>query len=77
MVRPTTTGAWWRTVGSARAASLNARSYLGEINDSQKAAWRKSVHLFDEGRVRHVALFPEALTPPGDANAVGIRLNEP
>ena len=50
--------------------------YLGEINDSQKAAWRKSIDVFDEGRVRHVALFPEALAPPGDATAVGIRLNE-
>jgi len=50
--------------------------YLVEINDSQKAAWRKSIDVFDEGRLRQVALFPEALAPPGDAMAVGIRLNE-
>jgi len=50
--------------------------YLGEINDSQKAAWRKSIDVFDEGRLRQVALFPEDLAPPDDATAVGIRLNE-
>ena len=35
--------------------------YLGEINDSQQEAWRKTIELFEEGktRPRTVALFPE------------------
>ncbi len=64
-----------RRLSSGRVAQRQVL-YLGEINDSRKAAWRKSIDVFDEGRVRHVAVFPEALAPPGDANAVGIRLNE-
>jgi Transposase DDE domain len=35
--------------------------YLGEINDSQQAAWQKSIEVFTEGESepRQVALFPE------------------
>ena len=35
--------------------------YLGEINSSQAAAWRKTIEVFDEdaGRPRTMALFPE------------------
>jgi hypothetical protein len=35
--------------------------YLGEINDSQQAAWQKSIAIFAEGEVepRQYALFPE------------------
>ncbi|SIO67785.1 hypothetical protein SAMN05443247_11884 [Bradyrhizobium erythrophlei] len=35
--------------------------YLGEINSSQAAAWRKAIEVFDEdaGRSRTLALFPE------------------
>ena len=35
--------------------------YLGEINDSQREAWRKTIEVFEEGqaRPRTVALFPE------------------
>jgi hypothetical protein len=35
--------------------------YLGEINSSQAAAWRKAIEVFDEdvGRPRTLALFPE------------------
>ena len=35
--------------------------YLGEINSSQAAAWRKAIEVFDEtdGRQRTLALFPE------------------
>ncbi len=72
---------YWSVVESRRLSTgrITQRQvlYLGEINDSQKAAWRKSIDVFDEGRLRQVALFPEALAPPGDAMAVGIRLNEP
>ena len=35
--------------------------YLGEINDQQQEAWRKTVEIFEEGQAgaRQVALFPE------------------
>src|SRR3954464_1420545 len=35
--------------------------YLGEINDSQQAAWQKSIAVFTEGErePRQMALFPE------------------
>ena len=34
--------------------------YLGEINDSQRAAWYDLIEAFDEGSQRHtqLALFP-------------------
>ena len=53
--------------------------YLGEINDSQKEAWRKTIEIFEEGkpRSRTVALFPEdRIGPVADADIVRIRLNE-
>jgi hypothetical protein len=50
--------------------------YLGEINDSQQLAWRKTIEVFDEGAKRQVALFPEGARPAGDAKAVGVRLSE-
>ena len=71
---------YWSVVENRRLSSGRMAQrqvlYLGEINDSQKAAWRKSIDVFDGGRLRQVALFPEALSPPDDATAVGIRLNE-
>jgi hypothetical protein len=35
--------------------------YLGEINDSQELAWRKSIEVFEEGapRPQTLSLFPE------------------
>jgi len=50
--------------------------YLGEINDSQREAWRKTVEVYDEGARRQVALFPEGSMPGDDADVVGIRLHE-
>jgi hypothetical protein len=39
--------------------------YLGEINDSQKAAWCRAVSVFDEdGQEKQLALFPSDRTPP-------------
>jgi hypothetical protein len=52
--------------------------YLGEINDSQRAAWQKSIAVFDEqdGQARQCALFPEDRTPPpGATPAVQVRLD--
>jgi transposase len=53
--------------------------YLGEINDSQLMAWRKSISVFDEEQKveRTLALFPEDRCPEvGDETAVAIRLKE-
>ncbi len=43
--------------------------YLGEINDSQQAAWRKTLEVFDEAeqRAASLSLFPEDRTLPADA----------
>ena len=43
--------------------------YLGEINDSQKAAWRKSLEVFDEDehRFTSLSLFAEDRPVPEDA----------
>ncbi len=54
--------------------------YLGEINSSQAAAWRKAIEVFDEdaGRARTLALFPEdrCEAVAGDASVVRLRLSE-
>jgi hypothetical protein len=54
--------------------------YLGEINSSQAAAWRKAIEVFDEdaGRPRTLALFPEdrGEIAAGDESIVRLRLSE-
>jgi len=52
--------------------------YLGEINDSQQEAWRKTIEIFEEGqaRPRTVALFPEDRCDQlADPDIVRIRLS--
>jgi hypothetical protein len=50
--------------------------YLGEINDSQKEAWRKTVEVFDEGgERRQVALFDARSGVVGDG-VVSVKLSE-
>jgi hypothetical protein len=52
--------------------------YLGEINDSQRAAWQKSIAVFDEqqGQARQCALFPEDRPPAASTlSAVQVRLH--
>jgi len=46
--------------------------YLGEINDSQQAAWCRSIEVFESGtgRWRQVALFPEDREAPQLAHEV-------
>src|SRR3984893_15763130 len=43
--------------------------YLGEINDQQQAAWRKTLAVFDEEEQEYAALslFPDARETPADA----------
>jgi hypothetical protein len=57
--------------------------YLGEINDSQQAAWRRSIEVFAEGQARplQMALFPEDRALPGscavsDSEVVQVRLGD-
>lgn len=53
--------------------------YLGEINDSQEAAWRKTIAVFDEQKQQYqqLSLFPsDAPLPADELNAVGIVLSE-
>jgi hypothetical protein len=53
--------------------------YLGEINDSQKAAWIKTIEVFDSDRqaFTQLALFPmEREVPAQVAEAVQVRLSE-
>ncbi len=53
--------------------------YLGEINDSQEEAWRRTLEVFDENRRCHqtLALFPDDRPlPPGALNAIHVRLEQ-
>jgi hypothetical protein len=53
--------------------------YLGEVNTTQEAAWRKTLEVFDERgeRSRSLMLFPESQAVPADAvNAVQVKLDQ-
>jgi transposase len=53
--------------------------YLGEINDSQQAAWRKTLEVFDEAeqRITPLSLFPEDRPVPANAiDSVQVKLGE-
>lgn len=52
--------------------------YLGEINDRQQAAWRKTLDVFDEAEQRFtsLSLFPDDRELPADAvDSIQIRLS--
>src|SRR4029077_16831758 len=52
--------------------------YLGEINDRQQAAWRKTLDVFDEAEQRFppMSLFPEDRElPAGAIDSVQVRLS--
>ena len=53
--------------------------YLGEINDSQQAAWSRTIEVFADGqdRPRQMALFPEGRSVPvADSEVVQVRLGD-
>ena len=53
--------------------------YLGEINDSQQAAWRRSLEVFDEQQQQStvLSLFPEDRALPADVlDTVQVKLSE-
>lgn len=52
--------------------------YLGEINDSQQAAWCKTIEVYqdDDAKPQQIALFPEGQsTPVMDCDVVQIKLS--
>ena len=53
--------------------------YLGEINDSQQAGWRRTLEVFDEEQHRFtpLSLFPEDRPVPADAiDSVQVKLSQ-
>jgi transposase len=74
---------YWSIVESRRTAGGRVVQrhvlYLGEINDSQKAAWCKTIQVFDEGgeQPTQLALFPEDRVAPLLAcEVVQVKLNQ-
>ena len=49
--------------------------YLGEINASQREAWRKTIEVQEQGTRRQVALFPAGSMPADDVDAIGVCLS--
>ena len=65
--------------GSSRRVVQRQVLYLGEINDSQKAAWCRCIEVFEapRGEWRQVVLFPEDRAAPELAQeVVHVRLKE-
>src|SRR5246500_864286 len=52
--------------------------YLGEVNDGQERAWRKTLEVFDEaGQSQRLSLFPEDRALPADgADSLQVKLSE-
>jgi transposase len=71
---------YWSVVENRRVADGRVVQrqvlYLGEINASQREAWRKTIEVQDQGHRRQVALFPEGSMPCDDVDAIGVRLSE-
>jgi len=71
---------YWSVVENRRLADGRVVQrpllYLGEINASQREAWRKTIGVQDESKRRQVSLFTAGSLPADDAAAIGIRLDE-
>ena len=74
---------YWSVVESRRLANGQSAQrqvlYLGEINDSQEAAWRKSIEVFDEDKDQsgQAALFPDDRPiPANEVNALSLVMSE-
>ena len=73
----------WSVVESRRYAGGKVAHrhvlHLGEINDSQRVAWERTIAVIDErdGEARQLALFPADRTPPpGEVDTLQVRLSE-
>jgi hypothetical protein len=75
---------YWSVVENKRVAGGRVVQrhvlYLGEINSSQAAVWRKAIEVLDDdaGRPRTMALFPEdrCAAVASDASIVQLRLSD-
>ncbi len=72
---------YWSIVESRRLVDGRVAQhhvlYLGEINASQREAWRKTIEVHEQGgRRRQVALFPAGSMPCDDVDAIGVCLSE-
>lgn len=74
---------YWNVVESRRVTGGHVVQrqvlYLGEINDSQREAWRKTIEVFEDGvaTTRTMALFPEdRAVEVDDEQVVRIRLKD-
>jgi transposase len=74
---------YWSVVESRRLANGKTAQrqvlYLGEVNDSQQEAWRKTLEVFDEDRneYRTLALFPsDRAIPEGELAGISLNLAE-
>jgi hypothetical protein len=74
---------YWSIVENRRTAEGRVAQrqvlYLGEINDSQKDSWCKTIEVLEEGHglPRQVALFPEDRTvPEGELEVIQVRLGQ-
>jgi len=73
----------WSIVESRRYAGNKVAHrhvlYLGEINDTQRTAWERTIAVIDErdGAARQLALFPcDRTPPPGEIDTLQVRLSE-
>lgn len=72
---------YWSIVENRRLADGRVAQrhvlYLGEINASQREAWRRTIEVHEHGgRRRQVALFPAQWLPCDDVDVIGVRLSE-
>jgi hypothetical protein len=75
---------YWSVVENTRVAGGRVVQrhvlYLGEINDTQELAWRRSIEVLEDGGARPptLSLFPEDRVEGllADASVVGVRLSE-
>jgi len=71
-----------RVAGTGRKPSKVVQRtvlYLGEINDSQQAVWRKTLEVFDESsrQTHQLSLFPaDRPVPPDALNAIQVKLSQ-
>ncbi len=75
---------YWSVVENTRVAAGRVVQrhvlYLGEINDTQELAWRRSIEVLEDGatRPRTLSLFPEDRVDGllADASIIGVRLSQ-
>jgi Transposase DDE domain len=71
---------YWNLVENRRLADGRVAQrqvlYLGEINASQREAWRKTIEVQERGARRQVAVFPAGSMPCDDVDAIGVHLSQ-